>query len=255
MQFLKKHYEKIILSAVLLGLAAAAFWLSVAVDDAKKQLVTTTITEPPSPKPWVALDLAKYRGMLAALHNPPSLDLSGAHNLFNPVTWKRMRDGKLVKVLLEGPAALTVTDIRPLYYYIYYDSKVADGFYLYVQPPPPARQETKKYYKLDEKDKSKPCVIVGTNDAPDGTSTLQLQIIATGETVSVTTKKPYRRVADYEADMKYPPDNIAPAKKRVGDDLKLSDEPYKIIAITNNALTIQDTRTLQRTKIDWIGAH
>jgi hypothetical protein len=254
MQFLKKHYEKIVLSAVLLGLAAAAFWLSSAVEEARQQAAPAT-TQPPAKTPWPTNDLSKEQAALANLHNPPALELSGDHNLFNPVTWKRMPNGDLKKVLHQGPSVLQVTEITPLYYYIKLDSRVGDGYRLNAVPPPPARP-TNWFAKLgDKEDKRYPCTIVGTNAAADGSPTLQVHIIATGETNSMSSSNPYRRVDSYEADLKYTPDAISFAKKRVGSILNLSEEPYKIIAITNNAVTVQSAKTTQRTTIEWISAH
>ena len=58
MQFLKKHYEKILLSVVLLGLAAASAALPLMVSQARDQIETTVGSVVGSkPKPWIALDL------------------------------------------------------------------------------------------------------------------------------------------------------------------------------------------------------
>jgi hypothetical protein len=252
MQFLKKHYEKIILSAVLLALAAAAFWFYGAVGEAKNQM-TGGINPTPPQKPWKELDLSAERATLAALNHPPALELSGPHNLFNPVTWKMKNDGSLFKVLAEGAAALVISNITPLYYTISYDQKGAEGYYLTVEMA--SGKKTKSYSKVDEKDKTKPYVIVGTKDAADGSSALQLEITDTGETVSVTTNQPYKRVDSYEADLKYPPETRTFIRQHLNDRIILSEDPYKIIAITNNAVTVQNTRTTKKTTIEWIGGH
>ena len=44
MEFLKKHYEKIILCVVLLGLAAAAIWMRMAIDKVQDNLPATPTT-------------------------------------------------------------------------------------------------------------------------------------------------------------------------------------------------------------------
>ena len=56
MQFLKKHYEKIILSLVLLGLGATAVWFYGAVEAARTSEEGEASGEPPA-KPWVSLNL------------------------------------------------------------------------------------------------------------------------------------------------------------------------------------------------------
>ena len=51
MQFLKRHWEKILLSAVLAGLGAAAFWLSVAVKEAAQE-TKAKLRQASKSKPW-----------------------------------------------------------------------------------------------------------------------------------------------------------------------------------------------------------
>jgi hypothetical protein len=249
MQFLKKHYEKIILSLVLLGLGATAVWFYGAVEAARN--TTVDLPAPPPAKPWVSLDLTKEWNALKAFNKPPVLVLTGEHNLFNPVTWKLLPNGNLEKITVQGTAALKITDISPLYYIIAFDRKAGDSYRLTVTPG--VGRSTSLYYRLNEKDKSKPCIIVGTNDAPDGTTTLTLNIIDTGEITNVTMKNPYRRIDSYTADLQYQPDNATFTKEHVNQNITLSGEPYKIIAITNDAVTIQDIRTAQKTPIPWSG--
>ena len=46
-QFLKQHYEKIILSVLLLALGAAAFWLYTSVQEANTQMTPVNTQAPP----------------------------------------------------------------------------------------------------------------------------------------------------------------------------------------------------------------
>ena len=66
-------------------------------------------------KALAPLDLTTDYMALALVTNPPPVVLSGDHNLLNPVTWRRMPDGNLRKILHTGPDAPSITNIIPLY--------------------------------------------------------------------------------------------------------------------------------------------
>ena len=78
MQFLKKHYEKIILCVVLLGLAAAAIWME-EISKAKDKVSEPVGMSHPNNKGLVALDLNSDLQALAEMTNPPPLLLSGGN--------------------------------------------------------------------------------------------------------------------------------------------------------------------------------
>src|SRR6478609_1882823 len=101
MEFLKKHYEKILLSLVLLCLAVAAAWLPTKIRQEKEEL-QKTIFNLPKPRELQPVDLSTNESALKRLQNPPTVELSGAHNLFNPVTWKVKADGSFIKIVQEG---------------------------------------------------------------------------------------------------------------------------------------------------------
>jgi hypothetical protein len=162
MQFLRRHFEKIILSAVLAGLGAAAVWLSVAVKKVQEDLTTGFSNAPPA-KAWTSPDMGAYRNALQSLTNAPEFSLTGEHNLFNSVTWKMLHDGSLVKVTRSGVDALSVTDIRPLYFTITLESKASDGFYL-VTKHALDKQPLRYYARVgDQPSATHPYPIVGTN--------------------------------------------------------------------------------------------
>jgi hypothetical protein len=258
MQFLRRHFEKIILSAVLAGLGAAAFWLSVAVSKAKDAAPPATAVSPRSKeKAGVESNVAEFRSALKALKEAPDFVLTGEHNLFNPVTWKMRPGGRPFKMKVGGAAALSVAEIRPYYFTITYEGPADVGFYLTAQHAPGFGPKAKKQFAVtnEKPTELKPYTIVGTNAAPEDPSTprLQLLIPETGGKVWVTTKEPYKRVEGHEADMKYSGSdntNLFP-KKHVGDSLPVSGEQFKIIAITNDAVRVQDGTTKQMTEIRW----
>jgi len=255
MQFFKRHFEKIIFSAVLAGLRAAAFCLYMKVEEVKKE--PTSFAAPATARgvPGVETNLAPLRVALTNLTNAPGLELTGAHNLFNPVRWVMMRDGTLVKMTKAGVDALEVTDIRPLCLTITLQSQVSDGFYLIYQPPPPAPKRTPVFAKIGDKPTAlRPYTIV-SNNAEAGKGVVLQLLLNDGDTVSVSTNEPFKRVERYEADLKYSGSDSTNnfTKKHVEDTLAFSGEIFKIIAIASNNITVQDTRTAQKTEKEWKG--
>jgi hypothetical protein len=96
-------------------------------------------------------------------------------------------------------------------------------------------------------------VVRGIKGAENDPSEINLEITQTGETnVWVSTNAPYKRVDSYMADLRYDPDPlISLNKKRVNDEFKLDNVPYKIVEITNNAVRVQSERTTKVTEIKW----
>jgi hypothetical protein len=263
MEFLKKHYEKIVLCVVLIGLAAAVLWMKNALANIKEELPPIVIGPPPKTAPPQPLNLSEYQQALAQITNPPPVVLSGAHNLFNPVTWKRKGNGELVKIIKTGPDALIVTNIVPIYTIISYDHP-SPGSPVYVMMVEtnvdlrlPSKRKHQDLARKNEKVKSGLYIVRGIKGAEDDPSEINLEIIQTGETnVWVSTNAPYKHVESYLTDLKYDPDpTLSLLKKRVKDEFILDNEPYKIVEITNDAVRVQDRHTTKITEIKWTPSH
>src|SRR6188508_3029863 len=98
MQFLKTHYEKIVLSIVLLGLAAAAAFMPMRVSqEREKEEERQTILLPRTVKPLQPIDFTTNASSLARLDQPMRIKMGGEHNLFNPVRWQKRPDGGVIK--------------------------------------------------------------------------------------------------------------------------------------------------------------
>jgi hypothetical protein len=251
-QFLKKHYEKIILCVMLLGLAMAAIWMGTEITHVKESVVEETPAPVGKAKHLDPIDLSTDMMALAEVTNPPAVVLSGDHNLFNPVTWRRKPNGELLKILKTGPDALTILNINPLYTVVAYNRASGEGFYMDIQVHSvKTRQE---YAKLNEKTRSGLYIVRGTKGAAENPDELQLEIPDTGEMVSITKDKPYKRVDSYTVDLKYDPESRTMLKEHVNDALNLDNEPYKIVEITNNLIRVLDTNNTKITSIKWNGS-
>src|SRR5688572_15795497 len=122
MQFLKAHYEKIILSVVLLGLVAAAALMPMKVSQEREQEEQRkSVLLPQAVKPLTPVDLTTNQQAVARASEPKRTVLVGEHNVFNPVRWQKNLDGSIYRAQDAGPGALQITDIRPLHLKVEFD--------------------------------------------------------------------------------------------------------------------------------------
>jgi len=114
MEFLKNHYEKVVLSLVLLLMAGGAVMLVLGagsvqqeLDNFKKVVVETGGQRPDPP------NRGEY---LAAISNaqPRLIDLTKGHKVFNPELWYVNTNGDLIIGTNVGVSKLFVTEIKPL---------------------------------------------------------------------------------------------------------------------------------------------
>ncbi len=255
MEFLKKHYEKIVLCVVLLGLAGAVVWMRSALEKVKEP--SDDEGSGPSPKTVLLtpLDLTPEQRALAQITNPPTVVLSGEHNLFNPVTWKRKANGDLIKIVKTGPDALVATNVIPLYTIIAYDRPTDSPVYVmnwqqHVDLRQPGHGKS-EYARKDAKMPSGLYIVRGIKGADNDPSEINLEITQTGRTdVWVSTNTPYKHIDSYLVDLKYDPDPSLPLlKRRVNDEFNLDGEPYKVVEITNDLVRVQNKHTTKVTEI------
>jgi len=250
MEFIKRNYEKIILSLVLLGLVGALAFMPVVIfyDQQQMEDSKNKVTHP-RPTPLPDLDLSRQQVVLDRLKSPYDLDLSTTNKLFNPVQWRRQRDNLMVIAEKLGVQAAVVTKITPLYYIISLDSVATNALgspprYTFsverqAAPLPAQRRPQHQYGSVGDKVRdyfSIPKQVV--KGPPDNPDQLILKLTDTGAEVAVSKDKPFQRVDGYSADLKYDPDNLKAAGQRVGADLKFAGDDYNIIAIDENEVIL-----------------
>jgi hypothetical protein len=256
MDFLKKHYEKVLLGAVLLGLAVAVGFLPFKITSDKEELEKKRDQLiHPNVKPLANQDLAQPESMLQRLTIPVALDFSAPHKLFNPMPWQKAQDGRLIKVneTNVGPNALKVTKQTPLYLIITLDEvTVTDSGSRYKigvvkqASPKPAEWTKRQYY----------CRLGDTNEtfrlrdvrAPADNPTNATVILELRDPdkptefsrgrIEVTKEKPFKRIDSYKLDLEYPLEKKPFRDKRVGGVLSFNGEDYKIFAITENEIVL-----------------
>ena len=258
MEFLKNNYEKVILSVVLLGLAVAAALLPIWVAGEKRALeeADNQITQTER-KDLKSIDLATNQTVLQRVVKATALHLAGEHNLFNPVPWQRVRDGRLIPIRTGreiGPGALTVTNITPLYLRIEYDGlapsaeNVQYRFRVTRETEKSAGKRVATYSTAPGSAKN---AIFQLKDAKpkDNPVDFTLELADTKEQATVSKEKPYASVAGYAVYLKYGPENLTFPGKRVGDSLVFAGDTNKIVAITETNVTVAAASNTKRTTV------
>jgi hypothetical protein len=247
MDFLKKHYEKVLLGFVLLGLVAAVSYLPFKIS-ADKQALDEKRTQliPKSVKPLTNLDLTIAENALKRVASPAILSFGPPNKLFNPMPWQQKTDGSLVPATSVGANAATVTNIIPLFLKITLDnvtvSDVGAKYMIGVQREaalrPADRNKKETYCALNAKNDTFSLREVQGNPEDLGSLKLVLELNDTLERATVSTNQPFQRVDGYTADINYDPENKKWTKQRVGAKLSFNFEDYNIVAITQNEVVL-----------------
>ncbi len=238
MEFLKNHYEKVLLSLVLLGLA-----VTVALLPAKVPTVDVSTAAGPQ-KPLEPMNLRTNEAALTNLSALSEPVFSGSNNLFNPVQWRRRADGSLWKIISEsevGPGAVRITKTNnPLYFILSFEGVSLPNYQIGViqetNKNVNLRGKVARYGALNEKTEFfKITKIIGAAEAPDA---LELEVPGCKEKATIGKDKPFRLIVGYTADLAYPPQNMTWREKRIGDNLIFDGDTNNIVEITANEVVL-----------------
>ena len=124
MDFLKKHYEKLLLGLVLAGLVGSLVFMPFYISADKQNMKdsTNTILLAPQVTALPDLDMTAKAAVVQRMGTNYSVDLDSTNKLFNPNDWQRTPDGSLIPAKATGPQFVVVTNITPLYTIINLDS-------------------------------------------------------------------------------------------------------------------------------------
>ena len=248
------HYEKIILSVILLALLAAAALLPFRVAQNRETIrQALELGERARKKEQQPVDTAAFESSLKRLRKAPDLDLSGGHNLFNPVVWKKGRDGTLFKVVKgdeDGPGGLSISGIRPLKFVVEYDGIQTSG-------------ETKRYRfrvldegkggrgggkrqvfaTTDAASKKDLFVVTKVNGPADDPVSLEIRLTDSGQVATVSKEAPFERIAGYEADLEHKKlgGRFTNVRAKQPGGIRLGSQTYNIVAITKDEVTVQSS--------------
>ncbi|MDB6040227.1 MAG: hypothetical protein JWM99_4068 [Verrucomicrobiales bacterium] len=241
MQFLKRHYEKIILSIVLLGLATAAALMPIKVST-ERQRMEERKQEIVGAKPgmYKPVNLSTNEKILARVQSPVKVQLFGQHNLFNPVKWQRRPDGTLIKIQRGdeiGMGAAKITAIKPLELKASFDEVTGTGDdlkYTVTIIRETDRPVRKNIRQVAPKAKNNLFAMHEVKGPPENPTAISILVEGDKEPITLTKGQPYSRVVGYSADFAYPPESVVRKDLHEKDAVTFAQETYNIVAINPN---------------------
>lgn len=261
MDFLKKHYEKILLGVVLLGLVGAVVFLPFLILHDRNLLDETRMGIISHPvKPLVPLDLTAESNTVQRLQLPCQLDFETTNKLFNPVEWQKAVDGTLIKIESGnevGPGAVVITRLTPLHFILTLDSaetnEIGARYVIGVENQAAAvpwrRVKRQHYASVGEKNEA--FTITAVQGSPANPTQLNLQLTDSGEMAALSKDKPFRRVDAYMADLKYGPEGKNWQDQRVGNVLKFAGDDYIVVAINRNEVVLSAKSNQKKTTLTY----
>lgn len=253
MDFIKKNYEKVLLGAVLVGLAIAVASLPLMISSEKQQRQerTATVTRSKA-RPLTNLNLTVTEATLKRTTAAAKLDLSPPNKLFSPMAWQKLPDNKLVPLDDSnlGPKAVSILKLTPLNLTLTLDSiqPIESGARYLIgirrEAAPVQRDREKKQAAATAGSKHELFNMREIQGAPASPTNIVLEL-KDGTIANLSKEQPFRRVDGYMADLRYVPENKTWRNKRVGEPINLQGEDYNIAAI-NDREVVLSARTNQK---------
>lgn len=246
-EIIRNHYEKIILTIVLLGLALAVLYVYQA-SQSEKEKIKKSLEEITSRKPTPVrpADLTGALEALKSARSPTELAFSGPHNLVNPVKWKKKPGGEVYKLTSDvgeiGWGKMIITRRAQLRFIVAYDRPANPGYWLKLTKEaaerPPDRRPKPLYVTLNTTNKfiDRLIVLREIKGPPEKPEELGIELADAGERITVATNKAFERIEGYEVDLKntFLATNNVFLNLRVGSPIKIASDDYIIVAINEN---------------------
>ena len=262
MDFLKKHYEKILLGVMLAGLIGVLVFMlfyiaadTEAMNQKRESLTNPRVTE------LTNLEMTVQDAAMTRSKSPYDLDLEAVNKLFNPMKWEKALDGTLILAKKTGVQVAVVTNITPLYTIVSLESVIKNdidtNYFIQVEhqaaSTPAKRRPARHYISINEKPNPNDAVALRQIKGPaDNPEELVLKLADMDEPVTVATGKPYTQVAGYMADFEYPPEKKAFKGKRDGDRVSFGGTDYTVVEVNSNELILQDQSNQKKTSLPFV---
>lgn len=256
-EIFKDHYEKVILGVVLLALLGAALYLPVRVAQNRQAIQEAQDKIERIPRQQSQpVDTARAVALLKRVGRTPALELAGDHFLVNPHTWKRTPNGDLIRIRTgeeEGPAGLTLLETRPLYFRVAFEGVQASGdnvryqFGVTDETAGGARpRKTLRFLTVGQPVREVPFVLQKVNGDARDPASVEIRLKESNDVVTIAKDQPFARVAGHEADLRH--DALGKQFKgvRARQNLALGSEPYNVVAVTKDTITLQSSKTQKR---------
>lgn len=248
MDFLKKHYEKVILGLVLAGLVGGLVFMLFYIGRDREEMENRTSTViNPKTAGLTNLDLTANEAVLKRLGTPLKLDYETGNRVFNPLDWLRDPQNNLIRDTKVGAQTCVVTNIAPLYLIITLDNastnelgaRYAVGVERQAALTVAKRKKTQRFVSVGDKPNDV-FALVEVKGAAENPDSLTLKLVDSGETITVTKELPYRHVEGYLADFRYPLENRTFLRKRIGDRVSFGGTDYVVSDVGQDFVRIVD---------------
>jgi hypothetical protein len=272
MEFLKNHYEKIVLSLVLIGLAGAAGWLALQSMSFRRVFAGVNKMAPISKPPPTGDTTTKYKVAMTNALAPQEVDFDGDHKIFNPekillneLTRELVPNGKI------GPKNLIVRDIRPLRLLLKAEPRTVVGrstLYVHYLAEYETTTSARTRWGKGTAREGRPIRLSGTVSrykrimltvntvSGDLTKPESIKVeleLAIGaglpEPISLVGTNIWQKEIEFEADLFYPPLNREFAGIRVNYPLMFAGDTNTIIQMTPTEVTLRATSNQKRTTL------
>ena len=258
MDFLKKHYEKLLLGLVLAGLVGSLVFMPFYISADKQNMKdsTNTILLAPQVTALPDLDLTAKAAVVQRMGTNYSVDLDSTNKLFNPNDWQRTPDGSLIPAKATGPQFVVVTNITPLYTIINLDSvsvnELGARYVISVERQaeknPAKRRKQAHYVSVGDRPNDAFSLIKVSGQDPAKPDSVEVKLTDSGDVVSIANDKPYKRIDGYKADFRYDLEKRG-FHVRVDDKVAFGGGNYTVQDINQNEVILMDDSNQKKTTL------
>jgi len=261
MDFLKKHYEKVLLGVMLAGLIGVLVFMLFYISQDKEDMSnkSTGLVNPPV-HALTNLDLTLLDGATARAQAAYNLDFDAPNKLFNPMEWQKALDGTMILAARKtGLQVAVVTNISPLYMVVWLDSVITNElgvrYFIKVErqaaAAPAKRRPVPHYVSKDDKPNADFTLVdvKGPAENPEG---LVLKLTDDGSTRTIAKDNPYRRIDGYAADFRYDPERKVFRGKRTGDKISFGGVEYTVVDVNQHELILSDQSNQKKTSLPFV---
>jgi hypothetical protein len=261
MDFLKKHYEKILLGVMLAGLIGVLVFMLFYISSDTEEMTTKRqgYINPPV-HALSNLDMTVLDGAAARVQAAYTVDLDAPNKLFNPMEWQKSLDGTMILAAKKtGLQVAVVTNISPLYLVVWLDSVITNElgvrYFIKVERQaaavPAKRRPVPHYVSKDDKPNAD-FALVDVKGPAENPNELELKLGDDGLVVPIAKDKPFRRIDGYAADFRYDPEKKVFRAKRAGDKIAFGGVEYTVVEVNEHELILSDQSNQKKTSLPFV---
>ena len=258
MEFLKNHYEKLVLGVIVIGLVVAAVMVSMQAESVGEEEVAgfgyETKAQP--------VDISTNLLALERFTNSAKLNFEEGHYLFNPDIWRRRPDGSFITGEDLGPKGVKIKEILPLVFSVKFldtgSSSSSTRFAMQIvrvnapdaRGTTPTSMSTVMMSVGDENDLFK-LLEVRPVDAP---KEVLLEMKKDAQVVTLAKGQVFERIDGYIANLRYDAENRNFNNVRELSTITLLGETNKVVTLTSNELVLLKPATTLKTTLKYNAA-